>query len=157
MTKILSVVKLLLPAFIPSWNFFDIIAPSPRIQYALFNSNNKLISNWEEFRPRPPQITFLENLLRLFWNPDWNENLFMMSCAERIMAEEGRENNVIVQHSEQEILSRIEKYLKSSTHSNEFHRAISLQFRLEIHQRNKANNKIEKFVCFNSAKHTFNK
>ena len=23
-------------------------------------------------------------LLRLIWNPDWNETLFMVSCAERI-------------------------------------------------------------------------
>ena len=30
--------KLLLPALIPSWSFFDVIAPSPRIEYALLRS-----------------------------------------------------------------------------------------------------------------------
>ena len=30
-----NALRLLLPALIPSWRFFDVIAPSPRIEYAL--------------------------------------------------------------------------------------------------------------------------
>lgn len=31
---VLAPFKLLLPALIPSWNFFDVIAPAPRVEYA---------------------------------------------------------------------------------------------------------------------------
>ena len=44
--------KLLLPALIPSWRFFDTIAPSPRIEYALLHDPHAAAA-WREFRPRP--------------------------------------------------------------------------------------------------------
>jgi len=37
---------------------------------------------------------------RLFWNPDWNESLFLVSCAERLM-------EAPTAHSTREILMRI--------------------------------------------------
>jgi len=156
MSSILNIAKLLLPAFIPSWNFFDVIAPSPRIQYALFSSSNKLMSEWTEFRPRPNKLSFMDNLFHLFWNPAWNENLFMMSCAERILAQGNDCNNLIVQHSELEIFSRIEKYLNTSKQKKEFKKVNILQFRLEINQRNKTNGEVEKSIWFYSAKRTIN-
>ena len=91
--------KLLLPALIPSWNFFDIIAPSPRIQYALLNNKGRL-SDWQTFQPRPQHLSLCQMLRRLWCNPKWNESLFMMSCAERLMEFPTR-------HSEDEILKRL--------------------------------------------------
>jgi len=122
---ILNTLKLLLPALIPSWNFFDVIAPSPRIEFSLLNSDTDTPTKWQAFRPRPAQLSFRTMLKRMFWNPLWNETMFMMSCAERIM-----ENSTQSHHSENEILNRIinetlkNKYIKSSSP------ATHLQFRL---------------------------
>lgn len=76
--------KLLLPALIPSWNFFDVIAPSPRIEYALLRSVGDVSGEWRAFRPRPERVSPLAMLMRLAWNPRWNETLFLASCAERL-------------------------------------------------------------------------
>lgn len=84
---IFKIFKLLLPALIPSWRFFDVIAASPRIQYRVFsNKKDKVI--WEDYRPRPAYIAFLTMLKRLFWNPWWNDTLFLTACAERIMQQD---------------------------------------------------------------------
>ena len=92
--------QLLLPALIPSWNFFDIIAPSPRIHYALLTKQGDIVHDWQEVRPRPARVSFFRMLRRMLWNPHWNESLFMMSCAERLL-------DYPTQHSEDEILKRI--------------------------------------------------
>ena len=97
--------KLLLPALLPSWNFFDVIAPSPRIEFTLLHSENDTSTQWQEFRPRPAQLPFSQMLARMFWNPRWNETLFTVSCAERIMENTSRNN--LDSHSENEILNRI--------------------------------------------------
>jgi hypothetical protein len=92
--------KLLLPALIPSWNFFDVIAPSPRVEYALLASRDDASGAWREFRPRPERLSFPALLRRLVWNPHWNESLFLVSCAERLA-------DAPTAHSETEIFSRI--------------------------------------------------
>ena len=102
----LEVLKLLLPALIPSWRFFDVIAPSPRIQFALLNAEDKEPPEWREFRPRPVRVSFLQMLGRMLWNPLWNESLFIISCAERLMEQP-------TPHSEEEIFKRIAADLKA--------------------------------------------
>lgn len=92
--------KLLLPALIPSWNFFDVIADSPRIEYAHLSSPKAQDRAWREFRPRPAQVSPVQTLARLVWNPRWNEALFVVSCAERLLAEP-------TAHSKDEIFRRI--------------------------------------------------
>lgn len=96
----LQPLRLLLPALIPSWNFFDVIAPSPRVEYALLATETAEPSEWREFRPRPEQLSLAAMVARLLWNPRWNESLFLVSCAERLIAHP-------TEHSEGEILSRI--------------------------------------------------
>ena len=120
--NIFQPIKLLLPALIPSWNFFDEIAPSPRIQFTLLNSENKQLQNWQEFRPRPAKLSFIQILKRMVWNPRWNESLFLVSCAERIMQQ-------YTEHSENEILTRIERDL-TLYKQNIPTAATQLQFRL---------------------------
>ena len=77
--------RLLLPALIPSWNFFDVIAPSPRIEYALTADRDDTPTEWHAFRPRPQNVSVPTMLSRLVWNPRWNETLFVVSCAERLI------------------------------------------------------------------------
>jgi hypothetical protein len=97
---LLKPLRLLLPALIPSWRFFDVIAPSPRIEYALLASPTDAAGDWREFRPRPGRLSLAAMLLRLFWNPRWNETLFLVSCAERLVEQP-------TAHSEDEIFRRI--------------------------------------------------
>ncbi len=124
------ILKLLLPAVIPSWRFFDVIAPSPRIQFALLQSKNEPpceSREWREFRPRPTRLSFLQMLGRMFWNLERNESLFMVSCAERIVQQP-------TQHSEDEILKRIITEIKVNN-SKSAVAVTHLQFRLLLVQR----------------------
>ena len=106
----LQTLKLILPAIIPSWRFFDTIAPSPRIEFALLETlqGSESTIPWREFRPRPQSLSISNMLGRMFWNPRWNESLFLVSCAERIM-----ENPT--EHSIQEILNRIKNDLQKDS------------------------------------------
>lgn len=122
----LQTLKLLLPAIIPSWNFFDVIAPSPRIQFSLLDNENDEPSKWHEFRPRPLKISFTRMLGRMLWNPVWNESLFMVSCAERLMEQP-------TQHSEDEILNRIATDLRAG--NSQARIAHYVQFRLLLVRR----------------------
>ena len=98
--------KLLVPALIPSWRFFDTIAASPRIEVARLAGAEDAAGNWREFRPRPPSLSLGTILRRLVWNPRWNETLFLTSCAERLL-----ENPTA--HSVTEIGNRIAATLKA--------------------------------------------
>jgi hypothetical protein len=95
MCQMLQTFKLLLPALVPSWRFFDGIAPSPRVEYALSADGA-----WQEFRPRPVSVSPFQVMGRLFYNARWNESLFLVSCAERLIEEPSA-------HSRAEILERI--------------------------------------------------
>ncbi|MET3667317.1 hypothetical protein [Caulobacter sp. 1776] len=104
--------QLLAPALIPSWNFFDVIAPSPRIEYALLRSVGDASGDWREFRPRPPRVSPIAMLTRLVWNPRWNETLFLASCAERL-------TETPTPHSEDEIFRRIAADLAAEPRDDE--------------------------------------
>lgn len=91
---------LLAPALIPSWNFFDVIAPSPRIEFALLAQAEAPPADWREFRPRPQRVSLLEMARRLVWNPRLNETLFVVACAERLV-------DAPTGHSEDEIFACI--------------------------------------------------
>ena len=127
-SNLLQTVKLLLPALIPSWNFFDVIAPSPRIQFTLLKKDCNPPHEWHEFRPRPVYISFIQMLKRMFWNSTWNESLYMVSCAERLIEK-------YTPHSEDEILQRIIKELKNTPENTLLLNATHLQFRLLLIQR----------------------
>lgn len=96
----LRTVSLLLPALVPSWRFFDVIAPSPRIEVRRPQAAEDERAAWREFRPRPERVSLAQMIARLFWNPGWNEMLFLVSCAERLIDEP-------TDHSRDEIFRRI--------------------------------------------------
>lgn len=83
----LRLVKLLLPVLIPSWRFFQAIEPSPRIEWL------RADGEWVPFRARPARVGLGRMARRLFWNPRWNETLYMVSLSER-MAEEPTEHSL---------------------------------------------------------------
>lgn len=127
----LQTVKLLLPALIPSWNFFDVIAASPRVEYALAQGE------WRAFRPRPERVSAREMFSRLFWNARWNETLFVVACAERLLAEP-------TAHSEDEIFRRIAADLTE--------REGTLRFRIVL--LSEVDGTIEREVAFSSGERT---
>ena len=90
--------NLLLPALVPSWRFFKSVDVSPRLQWTLDPIG--AAERWQEFRPRPKRVSVLQMIVRLFWNPIWNESLFLVSCAERVQQEPSL-------HSVREIRERI--------------------------------------------------
>ncbi len=137
----LQTLKLFLPALLPSWRFFDVIAPSPRIQFTLLNTENENPTKWSEFRPRPEFLPFITMLKRLLWNPQWNESLFMVSCAERLIEHPNR-------HSEEEILKRIIREYKKNNLNQGNLTASYLQFRLILIQRQ--DNQLEQTIVFHS-------
>ena len=79
--------KLILPVIFPSWRFFSGIGPSPRIQFTFLQNLNDKSSDWREFRVKPQRVSFWEGLRRLFFNPQWNETLYMNTCAECLFDE----------------------------------------------------------------------
>lgn len=137
----LNILKLLLPALFPSWRFFDVIAPSPRIQFTLLSSEDESPSEWLEFRPRPAHLPFPQMLRRMSWNPRWNESLFMVSCAERLLVNP-------TQHSEDEIMNRIMAELMRNSSSSVATSTTHLQFRLLLIERQES--QIEQEVVFYS-------
>lgn len=101
--------KLLLPVFFPSWRFFDVIAPSPRLEICFLKNEKSTPQVWQEFRSRPDRVGFLLMLGRMFWNPVWNETLFLVSLYERLMADLGQRTQIC-----DEISKRIQIDLKGS-------------------------------------------
>jgi hypothetical protein len=117
----LHMLKLLLPALIPSWRFFDWIAPSPRIEFRLPSGTHEEPLSWRAFRPRPVRLRPHMMLRRLVWNPRWNESLFLVSCAERLMQNPN-------EHSLDQIRRRIEADIRKEAAVSA--PAMGMQFRL---------------------------
>ncbi len=78
----LRMIKLLLPALIPSWRFFKSVEPSPRIEYRFGATGSD--AEWSDAFPLPDQVPVAAMLSRLFWNPRWNKYLYVVTCAERL-------------------------------------------------------------------------
>lgn len=129
--------RLLLPALIPSWNFFDVIAPSPRVEYALTSAKDEVPDGWREFRPRPERVSVPAMLGRLLWNPRWNQSLFVVACAERLIDEP-------TDHSQDEIFRRIAADLAGQPDTAEW-----LSFRLAFLRRE--GDALEREVLYQSA------
>ena len=100
--------RLLLPAILPSWRFFDAVSASPRVDYALLANPDDPAGQWREFRPRPAVLRPGTMLRRLLWNPQWNESLFLVSLSERLMS---APTDAAAQHSQRELLLRVARDL----------------------------------------------
>ncbi len=100
----IQTIKLLLPGLIPSWKFFKAIEPSPRVQWCMMDEAAQSCTDWQEYRPRPTHISAGSMLRRIFWNPNWNEALYMVSLAERLSLSSST-------HSRDEIFKRLKLQL----------------------------------------------
>lgn len=97
---ILKLLNLLLPALFPSWRFFDVIGPSPRVELCLLDNPEDDAAVWQECRPRPAQLGLRGRVAGFFWNARWNETLYLTNCAERFI--QGQE-----EHASREIRRRL--------------------------------------------------
>ena len=107
----LHLLSLFLPTVIPSWRFFKTVAPSPRIEYRLIEG--ECFGDWQEDRPRPAHLGLGQILRRMLWNPAWNEQLYLVSCSERLIDEPS-------QHSVDEINLRVARLLPAGQQELQF-------------------------------------
>ncbi|OIQ44287.1 MAG: hypothetical protein BM558_08445 [Roseobacter sp. MedPE-SW] len=107
----LRLLTLFLPTVIPSWRFFKTVAPSPRIEYRLIAGES--LGGWQEDRPRPASLGVGQILCRMLWNPDWNEQLYLVSCSERLIEAPS-------QHSIDEINLRVARALPAGPGALQF-------------------------------------
>jgi len=108
---VLHLFSLFLPTVIPSWRFFKTVAPSPRIEYRLIEAGR--VEDWQEDRPRPGHLGLGQILRRMLWNPEWNEQLYLVSCSERLIDEPS-------QHSVDEINLRVARLLPAGQQELQF-------------------------------------
>jgi hypothetical protein len=80
-----NVLALLLPCLFPSWAFFETIEPSPRLEWRRLKTPNDMSGPWTLYRPKPAQVSTRTMALRLFWNPQGNDDLYLVSLAERLV------------------------------------------------------------------------
>jgi hypothetical protein len=106
-----NALKLLLPALFPSWRFFDVIGPSPRIEIALLRDPDEEQGHWREVRPRRDRLDAAGYLKSFFWNPRWNETLFLVTCAERL-----------IQHPSDLSTNEIRDRIRADLHRADLHR-----------------------------------
>lgn len=102
--RLLTGLRLLLPAIVPSWRFFDAVGDSPRIDHALVPSPDATPADWIEIDSRPATLTAGAMMRGLFWNASWNEALFLVSLAERLLTSDDPHT---LAHSEHELLVRV--------------------------------------------------
>lgn len=100
--------RLLVPAIVPSWRFFDAVRASPRLDYALVDGPEDRATAWRGFRPRPAVLTPAAMLRRLLWNPEWNEDLYLVSLAERLVTTDVPATEA---HSARELILRVARHL----------------------------------------------
>lgn len=81
----MRLVRLLLPVLVPFWRFFDVITASPRIDYGWSGAASDEPSHWHPYRPPPARLAAFEQLRRLVWNPRRNEDLYLVSCGDRVV------------------------------------------------------------------------
>jgi hypothetical protein len=116
----LTLWRLLLPVLFPSWRFFETVEASPRVEWILLDINTKPLQDWQAFGPPPQRLSAAQMLGSLFWNARRNANLFMVSCAERMISEPNL-------HLHNEMLTRVWQDAKAHAPQNGF-----LQFRIRF-------------------------
>lgn len=99
------VLRSLISALISNWQFFKESTLAPVIEVNVDGAD------WQELSLRPKSQSFFDIVKSLFFNPHWNEALFIMDCAERLVLEKSQED-------EDELTERIK--LKLSTQNAKY-------------------------------------
>lgn len=79
---LLKTINLLLPVLLPSWRFFKTVAASPRVEVRVTTDGH--MSDWVSNQPESDRIGPSTMIGRLFWNPQRNNQLYMVSLSERL-------------------------------------------------------------------------
>lgn len=103
---------LVLPILLPAWRFFQTVEASPRIEWSGEWSGGQ---GWQPLCQPPARLSVARMIGSLFWNPQRNDALFMVSCAERLDARPA-------DHSVAEIRARVRRAAGGA--------ATALQFRV---------------------------
>lgn len=74
--------KLILPVLFPSWRFFSSIGPSPRIEVGFATQSDSTPPEFIPVFTLPEKVSPLSSFVRLMHNPEWNERLYINTCAE---------------------------------------------------------------------------
>ena len=72
-------IMLFLPVLFPSWRFFAKIGAAPRVDFRLNGGS------WQCATAPCGHDTLAASIVRLFWNRNGNERLFLVTCAERLL------------------------------------------------------------------------
>ena len=118
-----NILKLILPVLLPSWGFFDRIAASPRIEYALITDKSSTDYDWKDFTYRPQSRSLTDFAKSLIYNAHWNESLFAVSCAGRLLDHP-------TPHSEQQIIDILTRRQQPNPKRTPY-----LQFRIHVVER----------------------
>lgn len=81
---LLRLARLCLPIVVPSWRFFDEIAPAPRIDIGWSDGPDADVTHWEPLRPTPDAIPWPRRVGHLVANARRNETLYLTSCADKV-------------------------------------------------------------------------
>ncbi len=73
------VAQLYTPVLFPSWRFFEEIGAGVRVDYQRGNGP------WTPATVTPPRSKWPSYLVRLVWNPTWNERLYLVTLAECVL------------------------------------------------------------------------
>lgn len=76
--------RLILPILFPSWRFFSSIGPSPRVEVGFVTDAKASPADWLSIFPLPEKVGLVSGLVRLLHNPQWNERLYINTCAEHL-------------------------------------------------------------------------
>lgn len=98
--------RLILPILFPSWRFFSSIGPSPRVEVGFVTDANASPTDWLSIFPQPEKLSFASSLVRLLHNPQWNERLYINTCAEHLFESHS-------EFHEQQIAQRLLSAVKS--------------------------------------------
>lgn len=119
--------KFLPPIIFPSWRFFSSIGPSPRFDFGFIKYTDEQPEVWQEFSVLPEKVGFTKGVVRLLHNPEWNDRLYINTCAE----------NLFDQYSEfreQEIARRILSILKTQEKLPEGYTYFCYRIRVITHE-----------------------
>ena len=72
---------------ISSWQFFKEVTPKLEIEF----SWNDDARNWQVLKLRAQNLSTIELIKSVFFNPQWNEALYIMDCAERLIMNPSQE------------------------------------------------------------------
>ncbi|HEX7822203.1 MAG TPA: hypothetical protein VF463_16460 [Sphingobium sp.] len=121
------------------------MSASPRLDYALLAAPDQRAGQWLEFRPRPTVLKISAMLRGLLWNAEWNETLFLVSLAERMMRVSTAETEA---HSERELLLRVARHLDRHAACD---RSAYLQIRLRFVSRAGPSEQISEQIAYLSS------